>query len=207
MGRTSDARDRLMEAASKLIWEYSYGSVTIDAICEQAGVKKGSFYYFFESKPDLAVAAIDVWWIKRKALMEELFQTDIPPLARIQKYFDFVSQKQLAAFRATGQVLGCPLFSLGSEISTQDERIRLRIHGIIVAMTRYFEEAIAEAKLTGEVESRDPVLTTRILLTYYAGVLIRARTENNPDILETLTSDCFEVIGVSMATAGASSEF
>ena len=30
MGRTSDARQRLMEAATSLICEYSYGTVTVD---------------------------------------------------------------------------------------------------------------------------------------------------------------------------------
>ena len=57
MGRTSDADERLMTAARDLMWEESYGSVTIDDICARAGVKKGSFYYFFDSKAALAVAA------------------------------------------------------------------------------------------------------------------------------------------------------
>ncbi|MGH8161947.1 MAG: TetR/AcrR family transcriptional regulator [Gammaproteobacteria bacterium] len=30
----------------------------MDAICERAGVKKGSFHYFFESKAALAIAAL-----------------------------------------------------------------------------------------------------------------------------------------------------
>ena len=33
MGRTSDANERLMDAALDLIWEESYGAVTIDDIC------------------------------------------------------------------------------------------------------------------------------------------------------------------------------
>src|SRR5262249_2566506 len=56
MGRVSDARQRLMDAVCELIWAGSYGSTTIDQICEKAGVKKGSFYHFFDSKADLAVA-------------------------------------------------------------------------------------------------------------------------------------------------------
>ena len=43
MGRTSDANERLMSAALDLIWEESYGAVTIDDICKRADVKKGSF--------------------------------------------------------------------------------------------------------------------------------------------------------------------
>ena len=58
MGRVSDAKEKLMEAVSELIWTGSYGSTTIDQICEKAGVKKGSFYYFFKSKSELAAAAV-----------------------------------------------------------------------------------------------------------------------------------------------------
>ena len=59
MGRTSDANERLMDAALDLIWEESYGAVTIDDICKRADVKKGSFYYFFDSKAALATA---IWF-------------------------------------------------------------------------------------------------------------------------------------------------
>ena len=62
MGRTSNAKEHLMQAISQLIWGGSYGSTTIDDICERAGVKKGSFYYFFESKAELAVAALESDW-------------------------------------------------------------------------------------------------------------------------------------------------
>ena len=56
MGRVSDAKQRLLQATIDLIWQNSYGAVTVDNICERAGVKKGSFYYFFPSKTDLVVA-------------------------------------------------------------------------------------------------------------------------------------------------------
>jgi TetR/AcrR family transcriptional repressor of nem operon len=59
MGRVSDAKERLMTAVMDLICAGSYGSTTIDLICEKAGVKKGSFYYFYDSKSDLAVKALD----------------------------------------------------------------------------------------------------------------------------------------------------
>ena len=51
-------KERLTEAAMDLIWENSYGATSVDAICERAGAKKGSFYYFFKSKSELAAAAL-----------------------------------------------------------------------------------------------------------------------------------------------------
>ena len=81
MGRKSDAKQRLLEAAQDLIWEHSYGVVTIDAICEKAGVKKGSFYYFFESKADLAVAALEEdWQSEMKPKFDAMFSASNPPM-------------------------------------------------------------------------------------------------------------------------------
>lgn len=195
MGRTSDARQRLMDAAYKLIWEHSYGAVTIDAICEQAAVKKGSFYYFFDSKSDLAVAAIDTWWVERQAVLEKCFHSDVPPLDRLRGYLDFIAKRQESAFAATGQVLGCPLFTLGSEISTQDERIRSRICSILEAMTGYVEEAISDAMAAGDIEGRDAKAKAQFFLSYYEGVLTRARIENNPMSIQQLSANALELIG------------
>ena len=38
MGRTSNARQRLLDAASNLLWEKSYHSVTVDEVCARAGL-------------------------------------------------------------------------------------------------------------------------------------------------------------------------
>ena len=76
MGRVSDAKERLMEAVRELIWTGSYGSTTIDQICEKAGVKKGSFYYFFDSKSDLAVAALDTFFDEVRTPMRMWTRTD-----------------------------------------------------------------------------------------------------------------------------------
>jgi TetR/AcrR family transcriptional repressor of nem operon len=199
MGRTSDARERLMSAAHKLIWEFSYGAVTIDAICEQAGVKKGSFYYFFSSKSDLAVAAIDAWWVVRRALVEEVFRPEVPPLERIRNYLDFVSGLQIKSFEANKQVLGCPLFTLGSEICTQDERIRLRIQEILSVFADHVEQAIREAQATGELEGSNAELKGRFILSFYEGTLTRARIENDPEPIKRLSSDVLELLGARCA--------
>lgn len=58
MGRVSDANERLIKAVAELIWTGSFGSTTIDQICAKAGVQKGSFYHFFDSKSDIAGLAL-----------------------------------------------------------------------------------------------------------------------------------------------------
>ncbi|HEX6836727.1 MAG TPA: helix-turn-helix domain-containing protein, partial [Polyangia bacterium] len=84
MGRVSTARARLVQAAIDLIWTDSYGAVSVDAICEQARVKKGSFYHFFKSKDELVIAALDTHWENRKPQLELLFARARPPLERLR---------------------------------------------------------------------------------------------------------------------------
>ena len=86
MGRTSDANERLMDAALDLIWEESYGAVTIDDICKRADVKKGSFYYFFSSKSELAIAALERMWNEEsKPKMDSLFSASVDPLTALRE--------------------------------------------------------------------------------------------------------------------------
>jgi len=47
MGRTSNAKEKLLEVAFRLIWDNSYGSVSVDHICERAEVKKRQLLSLF----------------------------------------------------------------------------------------------------------------------------------------------------------------
>src|SRR6185436_4718428 len=132
MGRTSDANERLMDAALDLIWEESYGAVTIDDICKRADVKKGSFYYFFDSKAALAVAALEKMWRDEwKPAMDARFSPSVEPLDRIKGYLESPYLKQCQVKQETGKVLGCPVGSMGSEVSTQEIDVSAKVREIV----------------------------------------------------------------------------
>src|SRR5262245_53299684 len=142
MGRTSDANERLMNAALDLMWEESYGAVTIDDICQKADVKKGSFYYFFKSKAELAVAALEKMWSNDwKPKMDELFSPSIDPLTRITGYLEGIYPRAAETFKKTGKVLGCPACSVGSEVSQQEVDVNGKVREIISRKRRYYESA------------------------------------------------------------------
>src|ERR1041384_7261073 len=124
MPRVSDMKERLTDAAMDLIWENSYGATSVDSICERAGAKKGSFYYFFKSKSELAAAALEAGWGKRKIDMDQMFSPTVPPLERLERYFDYVHDRLAEVQKKCGSVLGCPLLTIGSEVSTQDQTVR-----------------------------------------------------------------------------------
>ena len=205
MGRISDAKERLLVAALELIWERSYGVVTIDAICEKAKVKKGSFYYFFDSKSDLAGAALEANWTNcGKPLWDKTFSASIPPLDRIWNCMQALHDSQAALQKEHGQVLGCPCFSIGSETSTQDELIRAKAQEILQRQIRYFESAIRDAQAEGLIPPSDASAKAKCLFAVFEGSLAQARIQNDLEFLRNLPQTAMDVIGAKTPAAAVS---
>jgi TetR/AcrR family transcriptional regulator, transcriptional repressor for nem operon len=195
MGRVSDAKQKLMDAVSELIWTGSYGTTTIDQICDKAGVKKGSFYYFFESKADLAVAAIDANCDKKRCELDTIFSASVPPLERIRKYCEFGYQKQVEMKEQYGSVLGCPLCTLGSEVSTQEQKLRERIEQIMDGQRKYLESAIRDAHAEGLIDAPDAAAKARMLQVYMHGMMTQARIQNKLEVLRDGFKGIFALLG------------
>src|SRR5256885_10380615 len=156
MPRVSDMKTRLMDAAMDLIWENSYGTTSVDAICERAGAKKGSFYYFFKSKSELAAAALEADWNKKRAEMDSIFSPTVPPLERFERYFDFVHDRLVKIQEKCGNVLGCPLLSVDGEVSTQDQIERQTVDRIMDRKVNYFISPGREAHPPGVIVAPGP---------------------------------------------------
>ena len=203
MGRVSDAKEKLMDAVLELIWTGSYGSTTIDQICEEAKVKKGSFYYFFDSKCDLAVAALDEDFQKRRVELDAIFSPTVPPLDRIRNYCEFGYRLQAELKKECGVVLGCPLCTLGAEVSTQDEKLRLKIQEILHYKSKYIETAIRDADAAGLIKAPDAAAKTRMVRAYVEGLLTQARIQNDLAPLRDAVQGVFELLGAKQSQSVA----
>jgi len=184
-----------MDAVGQLIWTGSYGSTTIDQICERAGVKKGSFYYFFDSKAELAETAMEDEWGRKRAELDSVFSPTVPPLQRLEKYCDLMYQFQAEIKAKCGSVLGCPLFCLGSEVSTQEQNLQKKIEDILEHKKKYFESAIRDAHAAGLIKAPDAAAKARTLFAYYQGLLTEARIRNNLDIIREAIAGTHELLG------------
>src|ERR1700745_1851084 len=91
MGRPSDAKQRLIEAAKNVVFTHSYEGVSVDELCAAAGVNKSSFYHFFCSKQELILAAIDSQWLWfEQVVLIPTFVNHSPPQERLLRFFDQV---------------------------------------------------------------------------------------------------------------------
>ena len=199
--RFCDSKLRLLQTAHQLIWRQSYGSVGVDQICEQSRVKKGSFYHFFRSKSELTVAAYEFHWEQVRLVLDRIFSTQIPAMERLEAYFAHIRRNQTEHFEKNGRVLGCPFASLGSELSTQDEAIRLMAQQISARKCVYLASTLSDAIEAGELPMQDPKLLAQELHFYIVGLIQEAKISNDLAVLDRMESGAYRIIGATRAVA------
>lgn len=194
-----DARDRLIQAAIDLIWTSSYGAVSVDAICDRADVRKGSFYHFFASKDDLVVAALDAHWQTRRPVLDDVFSPSRPPLDRLRNYFAYVHRRQSEIKANYGRVLGCFHNSVGSECVQRPSEIAAKAQEIILSLRRYLETAVRDGQAEGVVGPGDPAILAKTLFAYVEGALTQARVHDDLELLKPLPDAAFALLRATSA--------
>jgi TetR/AcrR family transcriptional repressor of nem operon len=198
MGRTSNARELLIESASELWHSRSYADVGVNEICEHAGVRKGSFYHFFASKQDLALAVIDSFWSRAKTrLLVHALDPEAQPLEKLVKLIDSEYQVQRSLKDSTGSTFGCPFGNLAGEMSTQDDVLRRRLTELFYELAEYFERILDEAVAAGEIPAQNTRATAIAIEAYVEGMLLLAKTANDPELIRQLAPGILRLTGAT----------
>jgi TetR/AcrR family transcriptional repressor of nem operon len=195
MGRRSDAKHKLLDAAFELIWENSYGGVSVDEICEAAKVHKGSLYYFFRTKEDVAVAACEYHWETEQSEMDRLFSPQVTPLERLLQWCVHVYQTQKDKSEKYGRVCGCPIAGIGAELATRQEKVRIKAEELMLRNIDYLESAIADAKREGLLAVENPNAAAQQVYSFVVGTLLQARIQNDAEVLHNIEPTVMAIIG------------
>jgi TetR/AcrR family transcriptional repressor of nem operon len=194
----------MLQTTLELIWLHGYGSITVDCICERAEIQKGSFYHFFRSKGEVAAAALDAYWESIYPDFERIFgERSVPAIQRIINYFDHVYRRQLQRRRATGQVMGCPFVTLGTEVIKHDNLLSAKTRELMERYCRYFEGALREARANREIQIDQPRIKARELYAYLIGSMVQARIRNDTGILRQLSAGVWPILRSSAAAPKA----
>jgi TetR/AcrR family transcriptional regulator, transcriptional repressor for nem operon len=174
MGRTSDARDRIVRAAALLFLTRSYNAVGVDELCAAAGVRKGSFYYYFASKAELAKAVID---LHAEAFWARLDDDERgAPAARLHAAADAIGSIQAGFEARFGRAVGCPFGNLAAELATTEEDVRRHVAHVLAELERRLAVVCRQAEEQGLLrEGVDPDRMAHALLAQYQGTILLAK--------------------------------
>lgn len=140
--KTGTARDRLLDAALRLIREKGYHATPVDELCAAAGVTKGAFFHHFRSKEELAVAAAAHWSTMTGALFAQApYHQHADPLDRVLAYLDF----RAALISGTTAEFTCLVGTMTQETFQTSPAIRDACYASIAGHAETLEADLAEA--------------------------------------------------------------
>ncbi len=189
MGRPS-VRHLIVDAGLRVFLRGGFNASSVQDITEEAGVPKGSFYNHFASKEALGSEIVDLY-AEGGERRDALKDGSLPPLERLRRHFDGLSQM----YAASGYAGGCLLGNFSAELADSSPAIRLRLAATFQRWTSEMEDAIAEAQRIGEIsEDTSPNELAAFLLDAYEGAILRARVEKSSAPFERFSTLAFEKI-------------
>ena len=191
------ARERLLKSMLDSIWERSFSAISVDAICERAGVHKGSFYHFFGSKTELAVAALEhLWATETEPTLDEIFADDWPPLERLLRLVDYWYEHSVQCQREHGKVLGCPYFHIAAETSSAEPVLTVCAREKLDRFQGYLEATLEAAVARGDLQIEDTAAMADGLFAMIEGCATQARIHNDPERVRHFAGIMGRALGV-----------
>jgi TetR/AcrR family transcriptional repressor of nem operon len=197
MGRTSDARRNILAAAHALIELRGYSDIGVAEICKCAGVPKGSFYYFFDSKDALTREVVEREWLAQHRVWTELLRDGRPPLERLRNLVEVTVQGLRDGQQSCGAVSGCLFGNLSLELSNGPAvSIRTTLRGVFDAQVDLLCGVVDEARQRGEIHVDDSAEAARSFIAQMEGQIMFAKLYNDVERLSSLWASCGVLLGV-----------
>ncbi len=117
------SRTSILTTARDLMLKYGYAATSVDDICSKAGVTKGSFYHFFQTKEDLGLAVLNGFYEDGVARVTGGAYAAMPdPYRRLSGLFDHLEAIGPQLWRN-----GCLMGNFACELAESSHTIRRRV--------------------------------------------------------------------------------
>ncbi|MCD2260385.1 TetR/AcrR family transcriptional regulator [Psychroserpens luteolus] len=143
--------DTLLDKGIELLWSKGYNATSVNDIVKVAGIPKGSFYFYFESKEDFAVKAIEKYFDDHFTPAKEILQNKA--VSPKQRLLDFHEFRYNILKNEMDCKMGCMACNLGNEMSEHSELIRTSILHKEQEVLSIITEVIQEAQDFGEINN------------------------------------------------------
>ncbi len=183
MSRTTrnpeETRQRLVNAAVRLMLRQGFAATSVDQICAEAGVTKGGFFHHFENKEALARAAVVAWGDFGTALYAEAWKDQqADPLKQVHRMLDIMS-----GFTEEDDVCTCMVGMLSQELAQTHPAIRQECALQLQRWTDNVAGMLAAAKKKHKPRARfDAEQAAWFLQAIWQGSMLLSKTCQTPEM-------------------------
>ncbi|MEZ5338561.1 MAG: TetR/AcrR family transcriptional regulator [bacterium] len=124
MPRASNNRELILDAAWSQLWQHGYHAMSISDVARAARLPKGSIYNYFQSKEDLAEAALSRLRHQYENTMRvRVLSGTISPSEIVRRFLDYYEQQ----YAEVGYGRGDPLMSRLNELADTNPELAGRL--------------------------------------------------------------------------------
>lgn len=178
----ANARDKLLEAAVKLVRTKGFSDTSVDQLCSEAGVTKGAFFHHFASKEALGVAVADYWSASTGAFFADApYHALSDPVDRVMGYIDF----RIALVSGPAEAFTCVAGTMVQETFRTSAAIRLACEASIMGNAGALEADLTQAMAARGVTGASAASLARHVQTVIQGSFILAKTQDGDACADT----------------------
>lgn len=174
MRKGEASRQRLICCAAECFRRDGYAATGVSSILKDAGLPKGSFYFYFRSKDELAAAVVAH---HQSELLEKLraLSADRSWEAFVDAVFDFLQERTAAQLFS-----GCPFAIMGMETAFQKPELAKEN----LEMLKQLQAIFGVVLLRSGLPQADAELLAERMLAVYQGSLLLGRIGCDSGCLE-----------------------
>jgi len=193
-GIQTDTRRSILDAAQRIMSHKGFAAVGINEVLSEAGVPKGSFYHYFNSKDAFGEAMMKSYFIDYLADMDRVLGA--PGLTSAQRLMNYWQ-----SWRETQSVDECQgkclAVKLGAEVADLSESMRLALKEGTAAIVDRLERVIAAGLEDGSLRVDDePRITAQALYDMWLGASVMAKIHRDISPLDTVTTVTRRLLGL-----------
>lgn len=174
----TSTKQEILEEGIAQFRRHGYHGTSIQMVLSACDVPKGSFYYYFNSKEDFALAAVDRYAEIYMNLLKEIRHQSLPPMEKITTFFG----RLIAFYKAEGYKLTCLMSILSVDVGSDIPAIRGRIDSHFRAMKSELAAIILQAQKRNSLPGRgrvEALSLAEFLINSFNGALISMKCQQS----------------------------
>jgi TetR/AcrR family transcriptional repressor of nem operon len=182
MATELSTKAKLLDAGQRLMLSGGYTATTVDQVCAEAGVTKGSFFHHFRSKEGFGQALLDHFWTSGQQMLQAApFNELADPLERLHAYLDLF----VALARDPTVADSCLFGNVSQEMAPVHPALRARCAEGFDTWAGQIARDLDEAKRVHRPRSDfDSFSIAEHFIAIYEGSLILAKAQGGGRVLE-----------------------
>ncbi len=183
---SSNSRENILAAATRVAQARGYGGLNFRDLAEQVGIKSASMYYHFPSKADLGAAVARRYWEDSAVALDAMLADTSDPLRCLHDYPDIFRRSLESNNRL------CLGSFMAAEYDDLPETVKKEVQTFADVHVAWLCQVLSAA---ATVSAEDSEQRARAIYAAVAGAQLMARSRSNIALFDALI-ETYRVVGL-----------